>query len=340
MDDVYAKISNYNEINLENRIERANIELTKWGDQSEIFTKYRQEWKRASEDDKFLPEKPLHVDIELSDACNLKCPFCTHGIDSPKNVGFMDQVLAKKIIKECADAGVYSIKLNWRGETSINPFLDEAVKYAKDLGILEVQITTNGFPKDKMMYIKCIENGVDRLIFSIDGFSKETFETARAGGKYEKILENIQQVLDYKKEHSLTKPFIRLQFVRTNLNRHEVDDFINFWQDKVDDVRISDVMNRGQGNQMSVGEQVTTGRKRCPQPFQRLTIGRNGKVVPCCADWDQKYIVGDCNEESLLDIWNGKRMGKMRKIQNDVQLDKIEVCQGCFVKESYTWEKK
>jgi len=83
------------------------------------------------------------------------------------------------------------------------------------------------------------------------------------------------------------------------------------------------------------------GRRRCPQPFQRLVVGRDGRVSPCCADWEQKYIVGDITKrETLIDIWKGEKMQFMRDIQNHAELKKIDICKNCYVKESYIWMSK
>jgi len=133
---------------------------------------------------------------------------------------------------------------------------------------------------------------------------------------------------------------IRVQMVRTRADIHEVSDFIRYWQVLVDDVRISDVTDRGQGNEMSVGDQIAVGRCRCPQPFQRLVVARDGLVSPCCADWNQEYIVGDANHTSLMDIWKSDRIGYMRRIQKRNQHDKIGICTRCPVKESYVWKRR
>ncbi len=334
---MYTGFSNYDEINIENRKKAVENEVKQWSTQKELFKEYRAEWNKAANEN-YLPLKPLHVDIELSDACNLKCEMCAHGLGTVKNVGFMKDDLTYKMIDEVAAIGAYSIKFNWRGESALNPILPHAIKYAKEKGILEVSINTNGLPKKKDLLIEAAKSGIDRIIFSVDGFSAETFETIRVGGNYEKLISNINDLLEWKKENNSTKPFVRVQMVRSNKNAHEVDEFIEFWQEKVDDVRISDVMDRGQGSHLSVGDKVTIGRRRCPQPFQRLIIARDGRVSPCCADWNQKYIVGDVFKESLKDIWNGKRMNKMRTIQNNVELDKIDICKNCYVKESFIWQ--
>lgn len=340
MDDqnLYTGFSNYQEVNSEGREKAMADEIKSWGKDSDRFIQYRREWKKAAEEN-HLPDHPLHVDIELADVCNLRCEMCAHGMGTVNKTGFMDKDLTFKLIKEASLIGVYSIKFNWRGEAALNQLLPEAIRYAKECGILEVAINTNALPKRKDILIKAAEAGLDRIIFSIDGFSAETYESIRIGGNYLQLMENVSNFLEWKKATASCKPFVRVQMVRSNKNAHEVEAFVDYWKDRVDDVRISDVMDRGQGGHLSIGEQTTVGRRRCPQPFQRLTIGRDGRVSPCCADWNQMYVIGDVKESSLLEIWNSHIMSKMRDVQNSGALDTLDVCRGCYVKESFLWNK-
>lgn len=51
----------------------------------------------------------------------------------------------------------------------------------------------------------------------------------------------------------------------------------------------------------------------CPQPYKCFTILWDGRCVPCCADYEGKYIIGDINKaDSLSDIWNGWEMQNLR----------------------------
>lgn len=338
MPDIYTSLSNYYERNSANRQDAAEREVAVWGDLSEQFRKYREEWNKSAHE-KYLPAHPLHVDLELSDACNLKCKMCAHGMGSIKGAGFMNKSLALRIIDECSEIGVFSIKLNWRGEATLNPFLPQAIAYAKEKGILEVQLNTNGLPVRRTVLTECAESGIDRIIFSVDGFSKETYEAQRVGGIYSTLIENIHTLLDWRKAYGNSKPLVRLQMVRTMINAHEVDAFLAYWSPLVDDVRISDVTDRGQGDHLQVGDQLTVGRKRCPQPFQRLVIAQGGSVSPCCADWNQEFAVGDATCEHLLQIWTGERMQYLRALQERNEHHNLPLCASCCVKESYIWRK-
>lgn len=335
---LYTGFSNYKEDNVEQRKDNLERELSLWGDKENAFKKYRNSWYRAAEED-FLPPHPLHVDIEISDMCNLRCKMCTHGMGTAKPSGVMTLEEIVFYLDKVKNAGAYSVKFNWRGEASLNKQLAAAVKYAKDIGILEVQLNTNGFSPHKNLLLETAKAGLDRMIFSVDGFSRETYESIRIGANYDQVINTILEIVDWKKLQGFTKPLVRVQMVRTNINAHEVKDFITYWQSKVDDVRISDVMDRGQGIIFNVGDQKTAGRRRCPQPFQRMIIARDGRVSPCCADWEQNYVIGDARSENLEDIWNGEKMTSLRKVQRDGTLDTFDLCRGCYVKESYIWEK-
>ena len=81
--------------------------------------------------------------------------------------------LYKKIIEECVNLKVPSIKLNWRGEPLLNSKISEFIKYAKQKGILEVSINTNAVTLTEEKSEKLIKSGLDVIIFSFDGGTKK-----------------------------------------------------------------------------------------------------------------------------------------------------------------------
>ena len=285
----------------------------------------------------FLPKFPLHIDIEVTDRCNLRCVMCVHGQEGVETGGFIDKAFAKRIIREAAAGGVYSIKLNWRGEPALYADLADLVGFAKQSGIMEVQINTNGIPFSEKKIKDIIQAGLDRIIFSVDANSDETYSRIRIGGNFNSLINNIESFLRIREELNLKKPFVRLQMVRMKENRNEVDGFIARWGTRVDDLRVSDVTDRGQGKELIVGDQIAVGRKKCTQPWQRLVVSREGLVVGCCSDWHQRHIVGDARKESLKSIWTGKKMNALRQVLLDRRMDEFEPCKSCYVKESYVW---
>ena len=48
-------------------------------------------------------------------------------------------------------------------------------------------------------------------------------------------------------------------------------------------------------------------------PFKKLYFTYGGKVTLCCRDYDEDIVVGDIQQDSLIDIWNGVQADQVRK---------------------------
>ena len=78
----------------------------------------------------------------------------------------MKKELAFKIIDQCKELGVPSMKFNWRGEPLMHPNLSEIINYAKNNGVIETIINTNATHLNNKVSEKIIQSGLDILIFS------------------------------------------------------------------------------------------------------------------------------------------------------------------------------
>ena len=45
----------------------------------------------------------------------------------------------------------------------------------------------------------------------------------------------------------------------------------------------------------------------------------DGRVVPCCRDFDARYVLGDPNHSTLLEVWNGVNMVKLRHLDEWIE---------------------
>lgn len=299
---------------------------------------YRTKWNFVADHD-YVTSFPLHLDIETTDACNLKCVMCVHGTTGVPETGRIDVAFAKSLIDQAVAGGTQSIKFNWRGEPALHTGLEELVAYAKKKGILEVQFNTNGIPFTRERIQALIEAGLDRVIVSIDGATKETYESIRIGATYERLMNNVRMFYELRTQLGRQRPFIRVQMVRMRDNESEVQQFLEMWKEIADDIAIKEVTDRGQGGHFHVGDQVAVGRRRCNQPWQRMIVARDGKVFPCCSDWYRTYEIGDATSVPLKEIWHGARMEQLRDHNRAKRLDDVDPCKKCFVLSSYEWRK-
>ena len=104
--------------------------------------------------------------------------------------------LADKIIEY---VGKQSHKINVHLGSDGDPFASLVYRYfvkaTKHLPNIRFTVQTNGLLIKKMheRHTELFEK-LDTLNISIDGATKETYETLRRGGSYEKILENLETV--------------------------------------------------------------------------------------------------------------------------------------------------
>ena len=69
--------------------------------------------------------------------------------------------------------------------------------------------------------------------------------------------------------------------------------------------------------------------KVCPFPFYQMFINSDGTVIPCCADWQQKLIMGNVTESSLVQIWNSDGYNVLQKDMLKHGKDCRELCAIC-----------
>ena len=96
---------------------------------------------------------------------------------------------------------------------------------------MEVSINTNATHLDKEMSEKLIKSGLDLIIYSFDGGTKnlrknETRKISK--NKFEKVYENIKNFAKMKTELKSYFPITKIQMVLTEETRKEIKNFMNY----------------------------------------------------------------------------------------------------------------
>ena len=274
--------------------------------------------------------------------------MCSHSFSTPefrKSLGSMDVELARQIINEGSRKGMASIKLNWRGEPLLwKDHLVSTIKYAKEMGIIEIILNTNGLLLDGDLSREIIMAGLDQIIISVDGDSEETYTKIRKGGDFGKLVGNIEKFLEIRDTLKVSKPLVRLQLVKMDTNIHEVESFIKRWSNMVDSITFQDYTNRGEGTERLTKDGNglrKVGRRACPQIWQRIVVTWDGKVIMCCRDWDSKNVLGKLDYSEGRDLeyfWRGEKLQNIRKLHLENKVNDITACSECSYKESFKWQ--
>ena len=299
----------------------------KYEDQTIEYREYRRRWNENPKN-YIVKDFPIHLDLETITTCNLKCFMCFQSFDPPKPVK-MELKLFKKIIDEGAKKGLCSIKTQYRGEPLLDKRMADMVRYAKDKGIIEVMFDTNATFLSEETARALIEAGLDKIICSVDGYTKKVYESIRIGANFENVLNNIKSLQSLKKSMGSKKPIIRVQMVDTPRNHHQIEGYIKFWGEIAEHVAIEDMLD------WEAKEEDDTQLENfaCAQIWQRLIVLADGDVLPCCRAMrggnEKLEVLGNAYKEALENMWKGDRMTKLRTLHQEGRSHEIKMCRLC-----------
>ncbi len=338
---------------------------------SERYQAYRREWDRRAEE--LDPsDHPVHVDLESAAVCDLHCGsteedpegFCqiwTHEhvrklgfSDSTYIRGYMDPALYDRLIHECADIGVSSIKLNYRGEPSLHPKIVDFIHTASKLEFPDIMMNTNGnggARKNPDLFAQIVDAGITDLMFSVDACEPEAYSRQRVGGDWDILLHSVRSAVEARAQGKGAPDCrIRASVVRTSLNAEDVDSgrMEEFWRSRmgVDWMSVSECyFPAGSSHhwKAAVWRQMSAEEFQCPDPFRRMVVSWDGKhTLPCCQGFtlqiDGGAVVASESEPALglKEVWASANFDRLRASHRDRTWDRLvpdgePICQGCAV---------
>jgi len=158
-----------------------------------------------------------------------------------------------------------------------------------------------------------VKLGVDSLIFSFQGATKQGYEEMRNNKCYDLLKENILNMI--KIRGNKDRPFIHISSTMTDESEKEIKEFVSYWGNIVDSVgvgktnmsrltpsQIKSLENLGKIQALRERETIKKCYKPCTEVYQKLSVDWDGKVSCCCADYDSLLCVGDITKTTLHNI--------------------------------------
>ncbi|MBN2132826.1 MAG: SPASM domain-containing protein [Sedimentisphaerales bacterium] len=289
---------------------------------------------------------PSHLMIEVSSACQLNCPLCPLGngtLARPRRLMRMETF--EKIIDNVGDF-LYHVNINGMGEPLLNGQVCRMIEYAKARNVY-VDLYTNLQIDNDDMIEGLVDSGLDAVLISCDGATRDVYEKYRVNGDFDRLLDNIRTLVQYKKRKNAARPEVNVQCILFEHNEAqlpemtelikslEADHFVVkrpflFWGTDDDarflprDKKVNPYEKRDQKIDWS-GKTKST----CTLLWSSSTILADGSVVPCCFDYEGKVRFGNVNEESFRAIWNNRRYRRFRR-QVRRNWRKVTICNSDF----------
>jgi molybdenum cofactor biosynthesis enzyme MoaA len=277
---------------------------------------------------------PDHVQIQTITGCNARCIFCPNG-KTRRNIPAgrpMSWDLYRSIVDQCVALGLRRYSVYLMNEPMLDRELAERVAYvsARIKKPQYVKVTSHGGLLSERMAKGLLDSGLDKLKISVQSLDADTYRDIM-GLPLAKTLKNIDRFLELKKNGGYKLPRLEIVMVESIQTHGEIPRIRRYWQDRNIKLVIEPVENRAdQPNirQTAVGDHRLKSFSWCRRLMEQIYILYDGRMVQCCADWEQRSIMGDLTTHRLADIWYGRRYAGYRRsfAQGDV---KGMICAGC-----------
>ena len=289
-------------------------------------------------------DTPYVVQIFPVYACNFKCSYCIFSVEKPKRHFISDEIsMDLGLYKKCIDdlkrfpRKVKVLRFVGIGEPLIHKDIVEMVRYAADQEVADVvEMLTNASLLTAQLSDALLAAGLTRLVVSIQGTSKEKYkEVCGANIDFEALLKNLAYFYEKK-----SKAQIYIKIVDTALDgEKDRQTFYELFGNICDTIGIEHTVPIHSGidyeNVLKDKEPAVTqfglpaaDVQVCPQPFFTMQINPDGKVVPCYS-FEYPSIVGNCGEQPLTEIWQGKEFQLLRR--ETLRGVKCDVCRNCTI---------
>jgi len=260
-------------------------------------------------------EFPPMVQLTINNVCQLDCYHCPQQeyARSAHNDGSrMSLSIFRKVVEEMRQHPHSSLRIFSRGEPLLHGHIVEMVRIAKQEARLPiVSVITNGILLQGRIaegFIKC---GLDLVEVSLDALTEETYRAVRPlAGKTARQYKSpfntvVANVLRYVQVRDQLNPACKIVVSIIDQPRvnHEIDEFINIWQRRVDRV-LRRTFHSFQGRVSGI--LLPEKRHPCRTLWSRFNVHSNGDVPLCYNDWKNEEIIGNLGDPNttVAGLWH------------------------------------
>lgn len=263
--------------------------------------------------------------IETTNLCNASCVMCSYPMMKRKK-GVMNEKLFRKIVIEAKELRIRRFTLSGIGEPLIDlNFINRIVYIKSQIKNSKVSFFTNASLLNKEKANQLVKSGIDEIIISFNGY-KNSYEKVM-GLNFNRAVNNIKYFLKIRPKNL----HVHLSCMYVNENARDIKKINELWGKYVDLIAIKMPENWAGGKKVQTPFSLPYPSKKwpCKGLFDSFNINWDGEVVICCRDFNAQLVLGDINEQSIQEIWSGKKFQEIRLKHLEGKINEIPICRHC-----------
>ncbi len=272
--------------------------------------------------------KANHLQVELTNYCNLACVECPHRM-MERPLQHMEYDVFSKVIELIKSHNFHTIILHKDGEPLMHPKFIEYFELIAYHTKAKLDLYTNAYLLRKDMFKRMCEaispnkNKLWVLVtFHMHKYDGSRYEYEKAEKNVMDCLEfrwpNVQFVLashktDFTSEDEMKKWYVRWQNVATeydNIENVHANTHISPWGGRIEQ------------------KEGMVHYYTCPYgDSAHFFIGSTGNIIPCCIDLDEEIVFGNILTDDLKEVENKRQLFYKTIMQDNVE---FELCRKCL----------
>lgn len=255
----------------------------------------------------YIQHPPYCVQVELTEGCNLRCPFCgINGIRTAERLyQFMSLGTGSLIAEAMAHARWMSrVEFAMHGEPTKNPNclgIIQKFRLARPHNYLLMETNGSGFlaadsAGTAAKIAAFFEAGLNTI--AVDEYKNVAW--AEAVRRATPLLRDVCEYYEYP-EQPQGNPHTRSRRKRLVIVA-PID---------VATTGTHATLNNHCGNGAPLD--YSAAGKRCAKPFREISVRWDGNVALCCNDWRGTYKVGNVGDTPLYELWHSDAFDAARR---------------------------
>ena len=177
-------------------------------------------------------ERFLRVKLDMTGRCQLRCVMCHFAHpEFQENTWTMGEELLEKVAADLFPLA-HDLVLSSSAEPLLAPDLPRALELCQKYKVPSFHFSTNAIGLNESIINKVIDVQMPILTISIDGGTKETFESIRTPMKWDKMMAKLDAVNRMKKERGSVFPTLSVTTVLMRRTIREMPGLIRAVADK------------------------------------------------------------------------------------------------------------
>jgi MoaA/NifB/PqqE/SkfB family radical SAM enzyme len=311
-----------------------------------------------------LKSLPYLLIVDACNYCNLRCPLCPTGLN---DLGRPQAMLSFEHFQKFFDPlmpQLFEVYMHNWGESLLNKQVFKMIRYAQDHNV-GTNLSSNLVRVSSSEIDNMLDSGLEYLVVSLDGTSQETYIQYRIGGDYQRVVDNMCELIRRRNARKLKHPVVEWQFIVMKQNQHQVAEAEELSRKfGVDLLRFIPVgmphefTNRKEvaakwyptqfeGRVASNHEEQQFGQAAKPGPcfylYRSMVVNPDGGVSPCCVVNRKKYDFAVLNPDAMdvRALWNNDKYRSARALFSGkiASPGEATVCDGCDIFEKHAREE-